>query len=366
MEAVNWLNTVTKVSSFDLTILKSMSKHTAFALSCLLAMTLAPLYVAAADTTRLTGSGASFPYPIYSTWFKTYTRQKKNVIVDYQAKGSGAGIRDFINNTVDFAGSDAAMTDAEIDEVSGGVVMLPVTAGAIVIAYNLPGVDAPLRLSRYAYTGIFLGDISQWNDDAIAASNPGISLPDMPITVVRRADSSGTTFAFSNHLAAVSADWRDGPGIGKTVLWPSSDRFVAAPKNDGVTATIMQTPGAIGYIEYGYARFAKVKTAELENAAGRYVTADLESGREALASAEVPDDMRIWLPDPAGDSSYPIVTYSWLLLKRNNEDAAKAKALREIVEYCLTEGQAVADRMGYLPIPDSVVAKVRASLTAVQ
>ena len=318
--------------------------------------------VAEAQSIRLTGSGASFPYPIYSNWFKTYSRKTDNVIIDYQAKGSGAGIRDFINNTVDFAGSDAAMTDAEIAEVEGGVLMLPVTAGEIIIAYNLPGISQALRLSRETYPAIFLGEITRWNDAAIAASNPDVDLPDLPITVVRRADSSGTTFAFTNHLAAVADSWREGPGVGKTVVWADSDKIIAAPKNDGVTATIMQTPGAIGYIEYGYARFAKVQMAALENRAGVYAVPGLESGQAALANAELPDDLRVWIPDPSGEAAYPIVTYTWLLLKKKPSDSAKAAALADLVEYCLTEGQAIADRMGYIPLPQTTVDRVRAAV----
>lgn len=321
---------------------------------------------ACAESVRLTGSGASFPYPIYSTWFKTYSRANRGVIVDYQPKGSGAGIRDFINGTVDFAGSDAAMSDAEIAEVDAGVALLPVTAGAIAVAYNLPGLDKPLRLSREVYPAIFLGEVSRWNDPRIAAENPGATLPDLPITVVRRADSSGTTYAFSRHMAAVSEPWNRGTGFGKTVVWSDSDKFIAAPKNDGVTATIRQTPGAIGYVENSYARFARVDIAALENAAGNFVLPSLESGQAALSSVEMPDDMRVWIDDPADAAAYPIVTYTWLLLRRRNEDAAQAAALRKLLEYCLGEGQAVADRMGYIPIPEAVVERARAAVAELQ
>jgi phosphate transport system substrate-binding protein len=312
-----------------------------------------------AEVLRLTGSGASFPYPIYSNWFKAYSRATPGVIVDYQAKGSGAGIRDLINGTVDFAASDAAMSDAEIAEMPEGVALLPLTAGAIVVAYNVPGLNVPLKLGRDVYPDIFLGRITRWDDPRLQAENPDARLPDLPITVVRRADSSGTTYAFTKHLAAVSPAWAEGPGIGKTVVWPDSDKIVAAPKNDGVTATIRQTPGAIGYIEYGYARFAKVPMAALENQAGRHVSPSLESGRAALTDARLPDDLRIWLPDPPGEAAYPIVTYSWLLLDRRRLASEHGPALRDLIEYCLTTGQGVADRMGYIPLPEAVVARVR-------
>ena len=198
--------------------------------------------------------------------------------MDYQGKGSGAGIKDFINQTVDFAASDAAMTDEEMAQVKEGVQLLPMTAGTIVLAYNLPGNPKGLKLSREVYPKIFLGQIKKWNDPLIAKDNPNLKLPDLDITVVRRADGSGTTFVFTKHLSAISEDWNKGPGIGTTVKWPDSDKIVAAPKNDGVTATIKQTPGAIGYIEYGYAimprwrwRRCRIKTANLSSPPSRAV-----------------------------------------------------------------------------------------------
>lgn len=314
---------------------------------------------AAADEVRLVGSGASFPFPLYSTWFKNYSRSHKGILIDYQAKGSGAGIKDFINHTVDFAASDAAMTDEEMAQVKAGVQLLPMTAGTIVLAYNLPGNIKDLKLSREVYPKIFMAEIKNWNDPAIAKDNPGVKLPDLPITVVRRADSSGTTFVFTKHLSAISPAWAKGPGFGTTVKWPDSDKIVAAPKNDGVTATIKQTPGAIGYIEYGFAKLTKVDMAMLQNKAGKYVVANAETGAAALANAKMPPDMRVWLEDPEGDQSYPITTYTWMMFYKKYEDAAKAKAVMPLIEYCLTEGQKISDKMGYIPLPQNVVEQVR-------
>ena len=309
---------------------------------------------AIAGKTRVTGSGASFPFPIYSTWFKTFSRANKGVIVDYQAKGSGAGIRDFINHTVDFAASDAAMKDSEIDKVEEGVQLLPMIAGEIVIAYNVKGVPE-LKLPSEVYPDIFLGKIKSWNDPVIAAANPGVKLPDTPITVVRRADSSGTTFVFTTHLSAISNEWKNGPGIGKTVNWPANPQMVAAPKNDGITATIRQTPGAIGYIEYGYAKMAKVAMASLQNKAGKYIKPSLKSGQAALANAKIPADMRVWLPNPDGDDSYPIVTYTWMCFYKKYKDPQTAEILKKMVNFCLTDGQKMADKLGYIPLPENVV-----------
>ncbi len=321
---------------------------------------------AAEERMRLTGSGASFPFPLYTVWFKDFNKLHKSINIDYQAKGSGAGILDFINHTVDFAASDAAMTPEEIAQVKEGVVLLPMTAGEIVISYNLPGNPKELKLPRDVYPDIFLGKITQWNDARIQSANPELKLPELPITVVRRADSSGTTFAFTSHLSEISADWKSGPGAGKTVNWPSSDKIVAAPKNDGVTATIKQTPGAIGYIEYGYALGAKVAMADLQNKAGKFVHPNEESGQAALASAQLPENLIAWMFDPEGEKSYPIATFTWMLFYQQNPDPKKAEVLREMVEYGLTEGQKQSAKMGYIPLPENVISAVRATLKKIQ
>ena len=318
------------------------------------------------DALRLTGSGATFPFPIYSSWFKTFGQKHRGVTVDYQGKGSGAGIQDLLNRTVDFAASDAAMTDEQIAKVPGGVQMIPMTAGEIVVGYNLPGNPKGLKLPRDVYTSVFLGKTTKWSDAKLRAANPGVNLPDLDITVVRRADSSGTTFVFTNHLAAVSDEWAKGPGVGTTVSWPKSDKFVASPKNDGVTATIKQTPGAIGYIEFAFAKFAKIEMALLQNKAGQYVAPGGEGGPAALASVTMPPNLRAWVPDPAAAKAYPIATYTWMLFYKQNKDPKKAAALRELVDYCLTEGQKLSPQMGYIPMPDNVVSVVRKAAATIQ
>src|SRR5262245_8227327 len=327
---------------------------------------LAAAPTAAQDRLRLTGSGASFPFPIYSAWFKAFGTKSKGVTVDYQAKGSGAGIQDFLNRTVDFAASDAAMTDAEIAKVPGGVQLLPMTAVEIVIGYNLPGNPKGLKLPREVYANIFLGKITKWSDPKLKAANPGVSLPDTDITVVRRADASGTTFVFTQHLSAISEEWKKGPGTGTQVSWPKSDKFVAAPKNDGVTATVKQTPGAIGYIEYAFAKFSKVEMALVQNKAGQFVAPGGEGGAEALASVKLPADLRAWVTDPESPKAYPIATYTWMLFYKDNKDAKKAAALREMVDYCLTEGQKMSDKLGYIPLPTAVVEQVRKASSSIQ
>lgn len=306
---------------------------------------------------RLTGSGASFPAPIYLSWFKTLNKVNPNLVVDYQSKGSGAGVQDFLNKTVDFAASDSAMKMEDMAKVSEGVQLLPMTAGEIIVTYNLPGNPAGLKLSRDVYPSIFLGKITKWNDPKIVAANPDIKLPDMPITVVVRADSSGTTAVFTKHLSAINAEFKSTLGEGNTVNWPATNKFIKSPKNDGVTATVRQTPGAIGYIEYSYAKLAKAESALLQNKEGKFVAPG--NSAETLATIKIPEDMIAWEPDPEGAKSYPIVTYTWMIFRKNNGDVHKAKAMRDMIEFGLTEGQKMAGALGYITLPQSVVELVR-------
>lgn len=323
---------------------------------------------------KLNGSGASFPFPIYAKWFKDFSKENKDIRVDYQAKGSGAGIQDLINGVVDFAASDAAMKDDEMAQVKQGVVLLPMTAGEVVLAFNLKGVKE-LKLPRDVYPAIFSGKITNWNDPKLVAANPGVDLPDEPITVVVRSDSSGTTYVFTGHLSTIDAGFKADIGQAKAPNWPASDKFIKAPKNDGVTAQIKQIPGSIGYIEYGYAKLTKQPTAMLENAAGEFVAPGPESGAAALAGAEFPTgtlpdsdvpNLIAWVWDPAGADAYPIATMTWLLLYREQDDD-KAAALRKLVDYCLSEeAQGQADGLGYIPLPPPVIEKVRAAAEFVQ
>jgi phosphate transport system substrate-binding protein len=312
---------------------------------------------------ELHGAGASFPAPLYDRWFKAYVAAHPNVRVDYQSVGSGAGITQFTNKTVDFGASDAAMTDDEIAKVERGVQLIPMTAGSVVLAYNLPELSAPLRLSRKAYGDIFLGKITKWNDPAIAAANPGVKLPDGNVTVVHRADSSGTTFVFTQHLSAVSPDWAKGPGTSKAPNWPAG---VGAKGNEGVTSTIQQTPGSIGYIEFSYAKLSNLHMATLENKGGTYVEPNTASGQAALAAAQLPENLRVFLPDPEGKDAYPIVTYTWLLVYKKYDDANRVKTLKEVIRYSLDAGQKMSEEMGYIPLPSSVVAANLKALDTIQ
>jgi phosphate transport system substrate-binding protein len=312
----------------------------------------------AADNVTLQGTGATFPAPLYQKWFAEYNKLHPEVQINYQALGSGAGVKQFQQGLVNFGASDSAMTDDEIKKVKDGVVLLPLTAGSIVLSYNLPGLTE-LKLSREAYIGIFLGKIKQWDDPVIKKANPGATLPSTPITVVSRSDGSGTTFVFTTHLSAISPAWKAGPGAGKSVNFPVG---VAGKGNPGVTALIKQTPGAIGYVEYGYAKQTAMPMATLENHDGKFVKADLESGKNSLATVQLPPDLRAWIPDPAGDNAYPIVTYTWLLCYKKYDDPKIAQTIKAVVQYGLTDGQKDSVELGYIPLPPNVVTVVTKAL----
>lgn len=312
----------------------------------------------AAELIKLQGAGASFPAPLYMKWFKAYSGAHSNVQVDYQSVGSGSGVKSFIDKTVDFGASDAAMTPEEIAKVDAGVQLLPMTAGCIVLAYNIEGVKS-LKLSRKAYADIFLGKITQWNDPYLTASNPGVKLPNEPINVVVRADSSGTTFVFTKHLSAISEEFAKKPGTNKMPNWSVGTR---SKGNEGVTAGIKSTPGSIGYIEYGYAKSQNMTFASLENKAGNFVESTLQSSQAALASGQLPDDLIAWSSDPAGNDSYPIVTYTWLLCYKQYKDKGKLDVLKDLLNWCLVDGQKQSEALGYIPLPQNVTEKVAAAV----
>jgi phosphate transport system substrate-binding protein len=309
-------------------------------------------------TIQLSGSGASFPAPLYSKWFKAFNKLHPNVQIDYQSIGSGGGKTNVIQKKVDFGASDAAMSPEEMAKVDVGVQLLPMTAGSIVLAYNLEGVDN-LKLSRSAYVDIFLGKVKKWNSPEIAKTNPGATLPDSEINVVVRADGSGTSYVFSQHMSAISEEFKKSPGTNTQPNWPVGTK---AAKNDGVAAAITKSAGSIGYMEYGFAKLNKIKMASLENKAGKFVEPTISSGQAALAGAKLPEDLIAWVPDPDGDTSYPIVTYTWIICYKKYEDAKKVAALKEVLTYSLTDGQKESEAMGYIPLPGSVVEKVKAAM----
>ena len=351
-----------------------------FSVLTIAALCIGPLACGRGKVVTIQGSGATFPAPIYKRWFLEFYKKNPNVRVNYTPIGSGAGIRQFSEpNLVVFGASDAGMNKKEIaalPEDFGGVRLLPMTAGSIVLSYNLPGIDVPVRLSRKAYLSIFLAEITTWDDPIIQESNEGVKLPSLAITVVTRADSSGTTDVFTNHLYAVGQDPRvgvvwDKDLVGKSPTWRKS---IAAQGNDGVAALIQLTPGAIGYLEFGYARLANLPTAELQNQYGAYVTASAETGLAALeegtaVKANIPKDLQIKTPDPEGKHAYPIVTYTWILCRGRYPKrlAREAEDLKEVLKFCLTrEGQEIAKELDYIPLPGDVVELVLQAIDTIQ
>ncbi|MFP4101052.1 phosphate ABC transporter substrate-binding protein PstS [Coleofasciculus sp.] len=310
--------------------------------------------LALANNVALTGAGASFPAPIYQRWFQDINSKYPKLRVNYQSVGSGAGVEQFTQETVDFGASDVAISDEEIAQVDRGVLMLPITAGSIVLAYNLEGVE-DLKLPRDVYVDILLGEITNWNDPAIAEANEGVDLPDQQISVIHRSDGSGTTGVFTKHLSAISPEWEEQVGEGKTVDWPTG---IGAKGNEGVTAQIQQTNGAIGYIEYGYAKQNDLNYAALENQAGNFVNPSDESASKTLEAVTLPENLRAFISDPEGEDSYPIVSYTWLLAYEEYDDPQTAKALEATIEYALTEGQEIAPELGYVKLPPNVREKV--------
>jgi phosphate transport system substrate-binding protein len=313
------------------------------------------------------GAGATFPEPLYREWLERYKEGHPEVAFAYEGVGSGEGIKRFIGGEVDFGASDAAMKDEEIARVAGAVKMIPVTAGMIVLAYNLPGMEGELRLPRDVYADIFQARIDRWDDPRIKAANPRLDLPAKLIQPIVRRDSSGTTFAFTNHLSAISPAWRgEGPGTGKLIDWPGA--AMTAIGNEGVAHKVQISHGSIGYMEYGFARRLELPVATLQNQAGNYVAPDAESGRAALAAAaaDLPADLRLFIPDPAGPDSYPIVSLSWILLHDSYGDAAKAAALKAALNRGLTEGQSIAEEMGYIPLPEEIVTKASEALAGIR
>lgn len=318
--------------------------------------------LAASHAQQLSGAGATFPAPLYQRWSAEFHKKNPAVQVNYQSVGSGAGVKNFMQGVVDFGASDAAMTDAEIAKSPAGAVLIPATAGSVVLAYNLPGV-ADLKLGREALAGIFLGTVKNWNDPAIAKDNVGAKLPDQPVAVAYRSDGSGTTFVFTQHMAAISPEFDEKVGADKSVTFPVG---IGGKGNEGVTALIKQTPGAIGYVEYGYAKNNGLAMASVQNKAGKFVAPTPASGASALASVELPENLRAWPVDPAGEGDYPITSFTWLLLPKKAADATKLAALKQFVTYGLTEGQSLADELGYIPLPESVVVKSKAALETVK
>ena len=303
----------------------------------------------------LTGAGATFPYPLYSKWFNEYAT-KTGVKINYQSIGSGGGIRQLSEQTVDFGATDAPMSDAELAKAKGGPVMhIPMVLGAVVVTYNVPGLARALRLDGTTLADIFLGGITKWNDPRLAALNSGAKLPATDILVVHRADGSGTSYVFTDYLSSVSTAWAGKPGKGKEVQWPVG---LGGKGNEGVAGQVKQLPGSIGYVELAYAKQNKLAYADIRNANGQFVSPTIAAVTAAAAGAvaKLPanTDYRVSIVNAAGKGVYPISSFTWLLVYRTQTDAAKGRKLVDFVKWALTEGERSAASLDYAPLPPAM------------
>lgn len=314
---------------------------------------------ALARAQNLTGAGATFPYPLYSKWFDTYARAT-GVRVNYQSIGSGGGIRQFIQGTVDFGATDSPMNADQLKAVDSNVIHFPTVLGAVVLTYNLPSLGTtPLRLDAQTVTDIYLGKITRWDHPRIAALNPGVALPKLDVIVVHRSDGSGTTFVFVEYLSKVSPEWKQRVGASTSVRWPTG---IGGRGNEGVTAQVKLLTGAIGYVELVYALSNRLKVARLRNAAGAWVQPNLESVTAAAAGLELgPEtDFRVSISNSPGREAYPISSYTWLLIRRDNPDVTRARVIRDFLQWMITpEARRLAADLGYAPLPDNVIELIR-------
>jgi len=314
--------------------------------------------------TTLNGAGATFPNPMYSKWFSEYHKVHSDVQVNYQPIGSGGGIRQVTAGTVDFGASDMPMTDKQLQEAKAKILNIPTVLGAVVPAYNVPGVTGEIKFTPEALAGIFLGKISKWNDKTITSANPGVNFPDKEIIVVHRSDGSGTTFIWTDYLSKVSSEWKSQVGSDTSVKWPVG---LGQKGNEGVAGSIRQLAGAIGYIELIYAVENKIPYGSVRNSSAAFVKGSLESVTAAAASApKMPADFRVSITNAPGKDAYPISSFTWLLIPAQSKDASKGKILADFLNWMVTDGQQMTSALAYAPLPDNVVAKVKDAIRQVK
>jgi phosphate transport system substrate-binding protein len=315
--------------------------------------------------TTLNGAGATFPNPMYSKWFSEYHKIHSDVQVNYQPIGSGGGIRQVTAGTVDFGASDMPMTDKQLQDAKAlNILNIPTVLGAVVPAYNIPGVSGEVKFTPDALAGIFLGKISKWNDKAITSANPGVNFPDKEIIVVHRSDGSGTTFIWTDYLSKISPEWKGQVGSDTSVKWPVG---LGQKGNEGVAGSLRQMSGAIGYVELIYAVQNNIPYGSVRNAAGVFVKASLEGVTAAAASApKMPADFRVSITNAPGKDAYPISSFTWLLIPAQSKDAAKGKILADFLNWMVTDGQKMTSALAYAPLPDNVAAKVKDAIRQVK
>ncbi|HXD74666.1 MAG TPA: phosphate ABC transporter substrate-binding protein PstS [Vicinamibacterales bacterium] len=319
----------------------------------------------AAQKMQIQGAGATFPNPIYSKWFSEYNKLHPNVEVNYQPLGSGAGIRQVTAQTVFFGATDGPMTNEQLQAAPGRLYHFPTVLGAVVPVYNLPGVNGDLKFSGAVLANIYLGRITKWNDGAIAGLNAGVKLPSTDITVVHRSDASGTSYIWNDFLAKVSPEWKQKVGVNTAVNWPTG---VGGKGNEGVSGVVSQTPGAIGYVELIYALQNKISYGDVQNMAGEFMKASVQSVTAAAAEAakQMPADFRVSITNAPGKGVYPISSFTWLLLYENPKDKAQSRTMVEFVKWALADGQKFCAPLGYAPLPETVVKLELAQLAKIK
>jgi len=330
----------------------------------LLLLCLALALPALAQTT-LNGAGATFPYPMYSKWFSEYHNAHPEIQINYQPIGSGGGIRQMLAGTVDFGASDGPMSDEQLSQSKAKILHVPTVLGAVVPAYNVPGVSGEVNFTPEVLAGIFLGKITNWNDKGIAGVNQGVKFPDQPIIVVHRSDGSGTTYIFTDYLSKISSDWANSAGKGTSVKWPVG---LGGKGNEGVAGTVRQMQGAIGYVELIYAVQNKIPYGSVKNVSGSFVKASLDSVTAAAASISksMPADFRVSITNAPGKDAYPIASFTWLLIPAQSKDAAKGKIIADFLNWMVDDGQKMTAALAYAPLQDTVAQKVKAEIKQVR
>jgi len=323
------------------------------------------LAIPAFSQTKLTGAGATFPNPIYQKWFSEYRKAHSDVQINYQSIGSGGGIRQVSEGTVDFGASDGPMTDEQLSSAKTKILHFPTVLGSVVPAYNVPGVTEEIKFTPDVLAGIFLGKIGNWNDPAIAKANPDIkNFPNTNIIVVHRSDGSGTTYIFTDYLSKVSSEWKNTVGKGTSPHWPTG---LGGKGNEGVAGSIRQLPGSIGYVELIYAVQNKIPYGSVKNSSGVFMKASLESTTAAAASSKsMPADFRVSITDAPGKDAYPISSFTWLLIPQSSKDAQKGKILADFLNWMVNDGQKMVAELSYAPLPASVAEKVKGAIKQVK
>jgi phosphate transport system substrate-binding protein len=326
---------------------------------------LAMLAAAPAWAQNINAAGATFPYPIYSKWFDEYHKLHPNVQINYQSIGSGGGIRQLLDKTVDFGASDGPMTDEQLQQAGFKILHFPTVLGAAVPSYNIPGVTGELKFTPEALAGIFLGKVTKWNDPAIAGANPGVKLPADDIVVIHRSDGSGTTYIWTDYLSKVSADWQSKVGKNTSVNWPVG---LGGKGNEGVAGLLKQTPDSIGYVELIYAIQNSLPYGTVKNSSGEFIKASLAGVSAAAAGAakSMPEDFRVSITNPPGKDAYPVSSFTWLLIPEQIQDPAKKAAIKDFLTWMLTSGQQFCEPLAYAKLPKEVVAKEQKALALIQ